>query len=1193
MKRCQLTSCPLHATSHYKEVPYSGSKEAKVIFVGESESPNRQGKTIPFSPSIDYGKLLRKGCSTVGIAWQDLFIMNAARCRIDTKKMTTKEINQTLANCRRHIKQVMTALKPKIIVAMGNFALQQIIKRKGITKNRGSWIWNKEFNCWVFCMFHPAYIIRNMALEPLLIEDLTQVKEAIKNKYSPEFEDISDWKEINTIKGVFTKEQLKDGIGYDTECQGLEWTNLDYVVIGYSISAEEGKGYFIRLYEETQREKDAVFSFDWMRAPKGTKKKELMRIHVKPAPGFLQKLKELRILLESKDIKKYMHNGNFDIHTTTALYRNAGQSVPTLRSYAMDTQAAAQLIEENIFIQCKLTQLQRTFTTIRGDYDGDFVKRWPKDDMLAVPAKELGFYAGGDADTTRRVALRLKTELLKYKKMAKYFVRFVMPTLQSLAKMEENGAYVDQKQLPIATEEIKQLMDKATKNCLKYVPKTIKDTHRKQGLRFTRDFFIRDVLFSEDGYHLKSVKLTKGKEPSVDQDVRRILLDRRLSQKCRTFLLYLNDFKRYNTLYTRYLKGFKKSIKHDGFIHTKYSLATTKTGRVACLTGDTRVTTLGSKGNVRIDQIKKDDWVWAFDTNLKPVPAQVSWSGKTIENAELWEVSYLTQGARKIKKIKGTGDHPFKLRDGSYIKLKNLQKGMRLMSLERSMAGKYRRVHTTGSKEFMEHVYINRYFEGINEEVHHKDKDKLNNIPFNLKGCTKKEHHTYHPMTRIRACKISNTMKKLYETGKKKTQQLFGYKNPNYYTLNKEWALMVLRENSGKPTAFRDIYGLDYTTVIRKLKQLNIDWRKIQDRFRKKDGSYITDKELVQAKKAITFTEAKTLLNVSYPKVKRLLATDNNHVVINVKKLSYKQDVFDITVKKYHNFIANGVCVHNSSDPNLMNIPKRGPDAPVVRRLICAPPGWLLLASDVAQSELRWAAMIADDPAMKQVFKENRDIHTATAIALSGKTLKAFNVLPEKEQAILRRNAKPVNFGLLYGMLAAGFVLYAKKEYNIDLSIPEAELWISIFFRKYDQLPVYHKKTIAFCRTHGYVESPIGRRRRLPEINSKDNMLRYSAERMAINLPIQSISSDAVLMADNKIEEQDHNPEKFKSSLFIHDELVYLVRDTSEVEDYGKILKNAMENPPFERDFGYTLTVPLQADVKVGKNLVEMEALDI
>jgi len=863
MGACQLDSCPLHNQPRNREVPYQGSTRAKVILVGESPGFQELRMGLPFCSDGDSGKLLRKGCSTVELPWSSLFLCNAARCRINTKKMTIKEISKTLAHCRRHLERVIKALKPKIIVNLGNYALQQVQKRKGITKARGRWTWNKEFNCWVYSMFHPAYILRNMALEPLFVEDLKGLKDAIDNDYSPEFDEELDWKEIPRLKGAFTLPQLHEGVGIDTECQGLEWTDEDYVVIGYSISAQKGKGYFVRLYEETVDPDEADFTIQWMRAPEGKKKKELVDVHVRKAPLFDEKLRELRIVLESKDIKLYMHNGNFDLHTLNTFFRNAGKAPPTVRSYAMDTQAAAQLLEENIFVQCKLSQLQRTYTSIKSDYDEALARKYGKDDMLAVPAEELGYYAGGDADVTRRVALRLKEELLKEPDLARYLVKFVMPTLQSLATMEENGAYVDQEQLPIATESIKGLMEQATRDCLRYIPVKVRARHKELGLKFTRDALVRDTLFANDGYSLKIVRKTKSGTPSVDKDVRKMLLERRLTKKCRAFLTYLDDFKRYHTLYTRYLKGFKKSIKSDQLIHTKYSLCKAKTGRAA------------------------------------------------------------------------------------------------------------------------------------------------------------------------------------------------------------------------------------------------------------------------------------------------------------------------------------------SSDPNLMNIPNRGPDAPVVRKLIAAPKGWLLMAADEGQSELRWAADIANDRAMKEVFQQGKDIHTATAVALSQRTEAVYLKLPEKEQKTLRRNAKPVNFGLLYGMGADGFVLYAKLEYGIDLTIPEAELWISIFFRTYKALPVYHKKTIAFGRRHGYVVSPIGRRRHLPEISSSDPFLRSQAERMAINHPIQSVSSDTVLIANNEIEAQDHNPEEFKSSLFIHDELVYLVRDNSKVEDYGRVLKEAMENPPFERDYGYKLSVPLISDVKVGKNLVEMTKLEL
>jgi len=143
------------------------------------------------------------------------------------------------------------------------------------------------------------------------------------------------------------------------------------------------------------------------------------------------------------------------------------------------------------------------------------------------------------------------------------------------------------------------------------------------------------------------------------------------------------------------------------------------------------------------------------------------------------------------------------------------------------------------------------------------------------------------------------------------------------------------------------------------------------------------------------------------------------------------------------------------------------------------------------------------------------------------------------------------------------------------------------------RLPIYHKRMIEFCREFGYVESPLGRRRHLPEINAQNKMIRREAERMAVNQPIQSPSSDVVLMAGNEIIDKDIDPEEFKMVMFIHDELVFQVKDNSKVEDYARLVKYEMENPQLERDFGFKMRVPLRAGVKVGKNAAEMKELEL
>jgi DNA polymerase-1 len=115
----------------------------------------------------------------------------------------------------------------------------------------------------------------------------------------------------------------------------------------------------------------------------------------------------------------------------------------------------------------------------------------------------------------------------------------------------------------------------------------------------------------------------------------------------------------------------------------------------------------------------------------------------------------------------------------------------------------------------------------------------------------------------------------------------------------------------------------------------------------------------------------------------------------------------------------------------------------------------------------------------------------------------------------------------------------------------------------------------------------------LPELLSRDIVLRNEAERQAVNHPIQSPSSDVVLKASDEVDKKDLNPEEIRNILFVHDELIYEVKDNSKVEDYARIVKHEMEHPPLERDFGVKMRVPLVAELKLGKNLSEMKKMKL
>ena len=162
-KKCNVKRCPL---IKQVEVPYAGNIKAKTILVGESPGWKEEKEGKPFVWKA--GNLSREVCKAVGLNWDELFLMNAARCLIDKDKLSQKQIIGVLACCRPKVVAALKAIKPKVIIVAGAFALAQILKKKGITKAEGGWIYSKEFDCWCMPCFHPAHCLRKPADTPKL-----------------------------------------------------------------------------------------------------------------------------------------------------------------------------------------------------------------------------------------------------------------------------------------------------------------------------------------------------------------------------------------------------------------------------------------------------------------------------------------------------------------------------------------------------------------------------------------------------------------------------------------------------------------------------------------------------------------------------------------------------------------------------------------------------------------------------------------------------------------------------------------------------------------------------------------------------------------------------------------------------------------------------------------------------------------
>jgi len=252
-----------------------------------------------------------------------------------------------------------------------------------------------------------------------------------------------------------------------------------------------------------------------------------------------------------------------------------------------------------------------------------------------------------------------------------------------------------------------------------------------------------------------------------------------------------------------------------------------------------------------------------------------------------------------------------------------------------------------------------------------------------------------------------------------------------------------------------------------------------------------------------------------------------------------------------------------------------------IRGLIGAPPGWSFLEIDGSQIELRVAAAIANEATMLRIYATGGDIHRTTAAAVSGKAPK--DVTDEE-----RKKAKAVNFGFLYGMGWRKFKVYAWEKYGIRLTDEEAQHFRSRFFELYRDLPAWHNRMRNIVKSLGYVVSPIGRKRRLPDIFSNDDKIRSSAEREAINSPVQGFGSDYVLAAFievyHRIMEEDPKLETIKPVGTVHDAQYYEIRN-DKIDYWAPIIKNIFDNPKrLETWFNYVPPLPITGDCKIGNH---------
>lgn len=324
-----------------------------------------------------------------------------------------------------------------------------------------------------------------------------------------------------------------------------------------------------------------------------------------------------------------------------------------------------------------------------------------------------------------------------------------------------------------------------------------------------------------------------------------------------------------------------------------------------------------------------------------------------------------------------------------------------------------------------------------------------------------------------------------------------------------------------------------------------------------KNGQYVTSEEVLEELQDRHPIVGKIL---EYRAIKKLLST---YIEALPELINHQTGKIHTT----YNQTVTATGRLSSSNPNLQNLPIRSERGKAIRRAVVADSGCLIFSADYSQIELRLMAHFSGDDHLLQAFREGHDIHAATAAKIFGCSI-------DDVSKDMRRKAKTANFGIIYGISAFGLAQ------QLGSSRQEAKDLIDGYFASFPKVVEFIEKQKTIARSVGYVETMFGRRRYLPDINSRNQTVRSFAERNAVNAPIQGTAADIIKIAMVRIHRR-FQEENLKSQMImqVHDELNFNVPE-AEIDKVKKIVIEEMEN-------AVSLSVPLRADCGSGKNWLE------
>jgi len=564
-----------------------------------------------------------------------------------------------------------------------------------------------------------------------------------------------------------------------------------------------------------------------------------------------------------------------------------------------------------------------------------------------------------------------------------------------------------------------------------------------------------------------------------------------------------------------YLETYPKFIHpKTGRIHANFLQCRVPTGRLACVARGTLVEIARDQSEnfmgMPIENVRAGDLAYTYEENRRLTLRKVLWAGKT-GHKEILSVRWRSGSHKREGILEVTPEHEIRLSSGEYVRAENLKPGDRVLALGRDTASQgYSRIYATGCPGPMrEHRFVFGAVNGyLPEHVHHVDGNKLNNLPENLVGLTNSDHTGHHVngwMNEAEQARLAGIAREGWRRNRAQRLRSLkrGEESHNWLGLDKEWMEEVLWENAGKPTAFRDVHGIDYATAKKYLKMHGIDWKAIAENFTCR-GELIDQAFYEKTRKRILELGFDAGLKESgigsrrWKKVEAKFETVglalNNHEVLAVERTGRFVDVYDLEVEETHNFIAGEICVHNCTNPNIQQIPHEDE----FRRCFVAEDGYVLVISDYSQIELRILAEVSEDPAFVEAFRRGDDLHRLTAATMYGVPMEEVT----KDQ---RSDAKRINFGLMYGRGARSLSaqLGASEERGRQL--------IDEYFANYPKVQRFLQRTANRATRDRTLRTLGGRIRKFGNDPVTDD--RGAMRREAMNYPIQGCAGDIAKLA--------------------------------------------------------------------------------